>query len=85
VALEYDVPFVDMQSMSENLVAGMGVEASKSLYMWIEPGEYARFPDGKEDNTHFREKGAKAMAQTFVESIEKLGLEELSQHITLTD
>lgn len=84
VALEYDVPFVDMQTMSENLVAGMGVEESKALYMWIEPGEYPHLPDGKEDNTHFRERGAIAMARLFAESLKELGLEELNQHVVLS-
>jgi lysophospholipase L1-like esterase len=83
VATEFDVPFVDLQSMSESLVNEMGVDDSRELYMWVAPGEYERYPDGKEDNTHFREKGALAMARMFAESLGEIGLDELVKHVVL--
>ena len=71
VARDLDVPFVDLQLKSENLVLSAGQEKSKSLYMWIEPGQYKMYPDGKQDNTHFTEKGATEMARLAVEGLKE--------------
>ncbi len=71
VSRDLDVPFIDMQWKSEQLVTSLGVEDSKSLYLWLEPGESDRFPDGREDNTHFCKHGALAMAGLAVEGIKE--------------
>ncbi len=68
------VPLVDMHLKSEQLIKSMGAEGSKKLFLFIEPGEYASLPEGKEDNTHFSEFGARAMAQLFVDGITELKL-----------
>jgi lysophospholipase L1-like esterase len=74
VARELDVPFVDMQLMSEDLVLSLGPEKSKELYLWVKPGEYEMYPDGKQDNTHFTEKGATEMARLAVQGLKDLDL-----------
>ena len=84
VAREYDVPFVDLQFKSENLVLGLGEEKSKEIYLWVEPGVYPKCPDGKQDNTHFSEKGAIEMARLAVEGIRELNL-DLSDKIVIPD
>ncbi len=66
VADELDVTFIDLQLKSEDLVLSLGVEGSKMLYLWIEPGKYEMYPDGKQDNTHFTGKGATEMARLAV-------------------
>lgn len=71
VARDLKVPFVDMQWKSEQLVTSLGVEESKSLYLWLKPGESERFPDGREDNTHFCRKGALAMAALAIEGLKE--------------
>ena len=71
VAEELDVPFVDLQLKSEDLVLSLGYEKSKELYMWIEPDKYEMYPDGKQDNTHFTEKGATEMARLAVEGLKE--------------
>ena len=53
VAKELDVPFVDMNKITHDLVQRMGPEASKKLFMWIPEGVCAACPKGREDNTHF--------------------------------
>jgi lysophospholipase L1-like esterase len=63
VAVEREVPFVDLQLMTEDLVAGLGPERSKALYLWVEAGQYPRFPQAKQDNTHFSATGAAAVAR----------------------
>lgn len=60
VAAELGVPFIDMEKKSRELVQRLGVEESKSLYM---------ISTGKNDNTHFVEKGATAMARLAAEGI----------------
>ncbi|SMD32288.1 Lysophospholipase L1 [Reichenbachiella faecimaris] len=71
VASEMNVPFVDMQVVTENLVNQLGEEPSKELYLWIEPGTNEYYPDGKHDNTHFSKKGAIKMCQLVIEEIKK--------------
>jgi lysophospholipase L1-like esterase len=74
VARELNVPFVDLQLKSEDLVISLGLEQSKELYLWIEPGAYEMYPDGKQDNTHFTEKGATEMARLAVEGLKENNL-----------
>ncbi|MBN2202511.1 rhamnogalacturonan acetylesterase [bacterium] len=75
VARELKVPFVDMQLMSEDLVLSLGPERSKELYLWVSPGEYEMYPEGKQDNTHFTEKGATEMAKLAVYGLKELDLD----------
>lgn len=75
VARELDVPFVDMQLMSEDLVLSLGPEKSKELYLWVGPGVYEMYPEGKQDNTHFTEKGALEMAGLAVEGLKELNVD----------
>ncbi len=74
VAKELAVPFIDLQSKSENLVLTTGQEKSKELYLWIEPGQYNMHPEGKEDNTHFSVKGATEIARLAAKAIKEHNL-----------
>jgi lysophospholipase L1-like esterase len=74
VANELNVPFIDLQLKSEDLVLSLGREKSKEIYLWVKPGEYPMHPDGKQDNTHFSVKGATEMARLAVEGIKENGL-----------
>jgi DNA sulfur modification protein DndE len=69
VADSLKVPLVDMHRKSEKLIRECGVEESKKLFLFIEPDVYASLPNGKEDNTHFSELGAREIARLFVEGI----------------
>jgi lysophospholipase L1-like esterase len=77
VAKEYDVLLINMHKQSMDLISELGPEASKKLYMNLEPGEHFAFPEGKEDNTHMQEKGAMAMARLAVKGILKNNIEPL--------
>ena len=72
VARDLNVDFVDMQLKSEELVTSLGKEASKELYLWYGPGVYYKYPEGKEDNTHFTRKGALEMARLAVEGLAEI-------------
>lgn len=74
VARDMDIPFIDLQLKTEDLVISLGPEKSKELYLWIKPGENDYVPDGKEDNTHLNYKGAKKVAGLAVEGIKELKL-----------
>ena len=65
----YNVPVIDLNTKSHELVENLGTEFSKNLYMIFEPGEIPQFPKGLEDNTHFNEFGARKMAQIVLHEI----------------
>lgn len=69
VADSMKVPMVDMHRKSEKLIRELGPEGSKKIFLFIEPGVYTSLPNGKEDNTHFSEWGAREIARLFVEGI----------------
>ena len=74
VAQQLKVPLIDMHRKSEKLIIAYGAEASKKLFLHIEPGQYKSLPDGKRDDTHFSEFGARKMAELAVEGIRELKL-----------
>src|SRR6476646_4696677 len=51
--------YVDEKSKA--LVQQFGPENSKWLYDYVEPGEHPNYPEGKKDDTHFSELGARRM------------------------
>jgi lysophospholipase L1-like esterase len=83
VADKMDVTFIDLQLKSEDLVLSLGDEGSKELYLWVEPGKYKMYPDGKQDNTHFTEKGATEMARLAVEGLKETNLDLVKYLITV--
>jgi pectinesterase len=73
VASEMNVTLIDHNLSSKKLVQDLGPENSKSLYMWIDKGTNVAAPEGKQDDTHLRARGARAMARLAVlEIIEKI-------------
>jgi len=63
------------------LLESLGEEQSKSLFVWLYPGEYIHFPDGMEDNTHFQEQGAFQVARLVAESIRSLAIQPLFMYL----
>ena len=63
VAGETGVPLIDLDRRSQALLQQMGPEASKLLFMHLDAGEHPNYPEGKADNTHFNELGARKMAE----------------------
>ena len=74
VAKELNVPFIDLQLKTEDLVNSLGEEKSKELYLWIEPNESEYCPEGKIDNTHLSVKGGNEVARLAIEGIKELNL-----------
>jgi pectinesterase len=63
VAREMDVPFVDLNKLTHDLVEPLGPDASKKLFMWVAPNTVPLYPQGREDDTHLNEEGASAVAK----------------------
>lgn len=62
VAAEEGVPLLEMEDATRALVKRFGPEGSRSLFLHFEPGEHPRLPDGRHDDTHFSERGARLVA-----------------------
>lgn len=69
VAAELDVPFVDLNRLTHDLVQGMGRETSKSLFCWVPANTYAACPKGRQDNTHLNIYGARRVARLAVNAL----------------
>ncbi|MBP1961538.1 rhamnogalacturonan acetylesterase [Paenibacillus aceris] len=81
LAEEEDVILIDLAEESKQLFESMGVEETKSLFMWAWPGEFPNFPKGAEDNTHFQEKGGIAIAELVVACIRKQHIQPLQRYL----
>lgn len=75
IALELQLPVVDLNSWTRALYMEMGVEESKSLFCHFGPGEHAHWPAGLADNTHFSQRGASLVAQHVAGQLALLGLD----------
>lgn len=74
LAQEMNVPFIDLQFLTEQLEMTYGVEGSKALHLHFQPGEHPYYPDGKADNTHLSKKGALEVAGLTIAQIKTLKL-----------
>lgn len=74
LAQQLDVPMIDMAEQTGRLLLSIGPEESKRLYLWIEPGQTPRHPNGLQDDTHLNEFGAFRMAQLAVNGMRELRL-----------
>ncbi|AEW01545.1 GntR family transcriptional regulator [Niastella koreensis] len=75
VAKENNVPLIDLDKEGQALYQQWGVEKSKLLFNQLAPGDHPNYPQGKEDNTHFNELGARMIAQIVLKNIRSLNLE----------
>lgn len=80
VAKELDVPFIDMNKLTHDLVEGMGPEESKKLFMWVPADVVPAMPKGREDNTHLNVHGARVVAGLAVDAIAKV-VPELAKYV----
>lgn len=69
VAAETKVAFIDLDEKSRALYQQFGPEHSKLLFLQLKPGEHPNYPDGRDDNTHFSELGARLIAQMVLQEL----------------
>jgi len=74
VAAKYQVPLIDLDSLSIHLIQKLGPKGSQWLWLNLKKGENPHYPNGRHDNTHFNELGARKMAELVLKGIEKLKL-----------
>jgi lysophospholipase L1-like esterase len=72
VAQQNNVPVIDLDKLSRELLQEFGEDKSKFLFLQLEPGEHPNYPSGKDDNTHFNELGARKIAQIVLQEIRTL-------------
>ncbi|MXV49491.1 GntR family transcriptional regulator [Pedobacter sp. HMF7647] len=77
VAKKTGVAFIDLDAESRELLQNLGAEKSEFLFNHLAAGEHPNYPQGKEDNTHFNELGARKMAEIVLKDLINLhpGLE----------
>jgi len=80
VAKQLNVPLIDLDRKGQALLQQYGVETSKLLYNHLQPGEHPNYPEGKIDDTHFSELGARKIAEIVLQEIKSLNL-PLADHI----
>ncbi len=66
VASTMQVDLIDMNAITTVWLEKLGSEASKAMFVWTVPDE--QHPQGRKDNTHLSEKGAKEVARLVVEA-----------------
>ncbi len=75
VAQEYNVPFIDMEYLTELLEQSYGPEKSKQLHLHYKAGEIPYYKEDKADDTHLCVKGATEVAKIAVEELKKTKLD----------
>ena len=80
IGAEQNVPVVDLDQQSLDLLQQLGPDSAKTLYMQLLPGEHPNYPEGSKDNTHFNQRGAQKMAELVVAEIKRLHL-KLVKHM----
>ena len=81
VAKQLNVPLIDLDKKSQALLQQFGPETSKLLYNHLQPGEHPNYPDGKADDTHFNELGARKMAELVLDGMREQKL-DLTKHVS---
>jgi lysophospholipase L1-like esterase len=75
VAKQNNVPLIDLDKKSQELLQQLGPETSKLLFNYLQPNEHPNYPEGRADDTHFSELGARKMAEIVLSEIKNLHLE----------
>jgi lysophospholipase L1-like esterase len=80
VAVNEKVMLIDLDKKSQALYQQFGMEKSELLFLHLQKGEHPNYPDGKDDDTHFSELGARLVAQLVLNEI-KEEIPELAERI----
>lgn len=79
---ELEVPVVDLNAKSIVYLDSIGVEASKQVYFYVEPGKYPGWPNGASDYIHLQDFGATQYARLIMQGIRELNVQPLAQYVT---
>ncbi len=79
------VTLIDAEQLTEKWLTAEGKDESKKYFMHVAKGESKKFPNGKIDNTHFREAGALKVGKLVAEEIIRLKIKGLSDYIDINN
>lgn len=82
LATDEEVLLIDHLYLTEKIVAEMGPEESKKIYLWVQPGQFEKFPEGKEDDTHLNLDGANLYSKLVATELKKFKT-TLKNHINI--
>jgi len=68
-AAERDLPLLDLESRTRDLVSSLGPEGSEGLFLHLAPGESPNYPEGIADDTHLSPEGAERVAALVLDEI----------------
>lgn len=80
LAKEFDIPFIDLLYLTEQLEISYGVEGSKKLHLHYAVGEMPYYKEAKIDDTHLSVLGATEVAKLVVHQLKLLNY-DLKNHI----
>lgn len=72
LAAELQVPLLDLNAATTRWLQALGPEASRPMFQWLAPGQWLRHPEGRRDDTHYSEAGARAVAALAVAELRRL-------------
>ena len=72
-AARLKVPCIDLYADSLDIVRSLGEAGSEKLFMNLAPGEDPREPEGRKDNAHTRQAGARAFAERVALHLREMG------------
>ncbi|WP_211264588.1 rhamnogalacturonan acetylesterase [Gynuella sunshinyii] len=85
VAAEHpEVTFIDMEKITHDYFENLGPKDSSLRFMHLQPGVHPNYPDGRTDNTHYTEFGAREVAQLVLTELRKINY-PLITHIRAAD
>jgi lysophospholipase L1-like esterase len=71
VAEERGVAMLDLHRASAAVLERYGRDSSRALFLQVERGENANYPEGVHDNTHFSPRGAVVMAGLAIDAMRR--------------
>lgn len=74
VASELDVPLIDLSQLSIAYYNQIGLAATEALFLYAYPGQYPKYPNGINDNTHFSSYGAQIIAGLVAGAVKEMEL-----------
>jgi len=80
VAQQYNVPFIDLNYLTEKLEESYGMEESKKLHLHFKAGENSYYKQEKNDDTHLSNLGATEVAKLVIAALKMSDL-DLKKHI----
>jgi len=80
VAAERKVALIDLHRSSGDALSRFGPDSSRALFLQLKPGENPNYPNGVEDNTHFRPRGAELMAELAAKEL-RTAVPSLAAHL----